>query len=134
MRRTMLGGKIHRAVVTHADLEYEGSVSIDSELMSAADFLPHQEVQVWNVTRGTRLSTYALPAPAGSGVICVNGAAAHHNQPGDLVILAAFVELDDAEARAHQPRVVRVDGRNRMVSGDPEVAGPDRPVLRAARG
>jgi len=128
MHRTMFNGKIHRARVTHADLNYEGSVTIDADLMRAADILPHESVHVWNITRGTRLQTYALPGAPGSGLICVNGAAAHHNQPGDLVIIATYVELDDEEARRHHPKVVRVDEKNAMVSDAPERPGPERPL------
>jgi aspartate 1-decarboxylase len=124
MTRTMFGGKIHRATVTHADLNYEGSVTIDAALMQAADILPHEAVHIWNVTRGSRVQTYALPGPSGSGLICVNGAAAHHNQPGDLVIIASFVELSEEEARRHRPRVVRVDASNRIAGTQPEVPGP----------
>ena len=90
MRRTLFKSKIHRATVTQADLDYEGSVTIDAELMRAADILPYEKVHIWNRTNGSRLETYALEAPAGSGVICVNGAAAHHAQPGDIVIIATF--------------------------------------------
>lgn len=124
MRRRMFLGKIHRAVITHADLEYEGSVTIDADLMDEANILEHEEVHVWNVTRGTRLVTYALRGPRGSGVICVNGAAAHHNRPGDLAILATFGELEESEAQNHVPRVVRVDRDNRAVGDHPEVPGP----------
>jgi len=127
MRRTMFKSKIHRATVTHADLDYEGSITLDADLMSAADILQYEKVAVWNVTRGTRLETYALEGQAGSGVVCVNGAAAHHNSPGDLVIVATFAQMDEAEARAHQPVVVLVDGQNRIT--DPaasELAGPRR--------
>ena len=135
MRRTMFHGKIHRAVVTHADQNYEGSVTIDAELMQASDILPNESVHIWNVTRGTRAVTYALAGPPGSGVICVNGAAAHLSQPGDLVILASFVELEDAEARRHQPRVIRVDEHNRIVGGWSERPGPERrPLLDGAAG
>lgn len=123
MNRRMFKSKIHRATVTHADLDYEGSVTVDLELLERAQILPHEEVHIWNVTRGTRLATYALVGPKGSGAICVNGAAAHHNRPGDLVILATFADMSDAEARAHVPIVVRVDGKNRPLEGDqPEVA------------
>ena len=128
MRRRMFLGKIHRAVVTHADLEYEGSCSIDADLLDAAGMIEHEELHVWNVTRGTRLVTYTLAGPRGSGVICVNGAAAHHNQPGDLVILATFGEMSDAEARVHQPKVVRVDAKNRMIGMEPERPGPEMPL------
>ncbi|HEY3359647.1 MAG TPA: aspartate 1-decarboxylase [Polyangia bacterium] len=129
MRRTLFKSKIHRATVTHADLDYEGSVTLDADLMQAADVLPHEQVHIWNVTRGTRLVTYALEGPAGSGLVCVNGAAAHLAQPGDLVIIATFAEMDAEEAAAHRPTVVLVDGRNRIVDGDAvEVAGPLRRV------
>lgn len=119
MRRMFLG-KIHRATVTEADLHYEGSVTVDTWLLEAAGILEHEEVHIWNVTQGTRLQTYALNGTRGSGVVCVNGAAAHHNRPGDIVILASFGLMDDEEARAHRPRVVRVDGQNRIVSTAPE--------------
>src|SRR5438552_663263 len=99
MRRTLFKSKIHRATVTHADLDYEGSITIDAELMRAADIVPYEKVAVWNVTRGSRLETYAIEGGAGSGLVCVNGAAAHHNQPGDVVIIATFAELEEAEAR-----------------------------------
>ena len=127
MRRTIFKSKIHRATVTHADLDYEGSVTLDADLMRAADILPYEQVAIWNVTRGSRLETYALEGPAGSGVVCVNGAAAHHNRPGDLVIIATFAEIEEAEARAHQPAVVLVDEQNRIKdAGAAEIAGPQR--------
>jgi len=130
MRRTFFKSKIHRATVTHADLDYEGSVTIDEDLMDAAGIWNYEAVHVWNVARGTRLQTYAIQGPRGSGTICVNGAAAHLNKPGDLVILATFAELEESEARAHKPVVVLVDGRNRIVSKDlVEVAGPARRVM-----
>jgi aspartate 1-decarboxylase len=127
MRRRMFLGKIHRATITHADLDYEGSVTIDVGLMEAAGILEHEEVQIWNVTRGTRLMTYALRGPRDSGVICVNGAAAHHMKPGDLAIIASFGEMSDEEARAHVPNVVLVDSKNRIVDTGPERAGPQMP-------
>lgn len=127
MKRRMFLGKIHRARITHADLHYEGSVTIDRDLMDAAGMLEHEEVHVWNVTRGTRLVTYTLRGPAGSGVVCINGAAAHGNQPGDVVILATFGELDDAEARAHVPSVVFVDEHNRVREIERERPGPAMP-------
>jgi aspartate 1-decarboxylase len=123
----MFLSKIHRAVVTHADLDYEGSCTIDVDLMEAADILPNQELHIWNITRGTRLVTYALPGPSGSGVICINGAAAHHNQPGDLVILATFGEMDSEEARAFEPKIVMVDERNRIKTLRAEIPGPQMP-------
>jgi len=125
MRRTLFKSKIHRATVTHADLDYEGSVTIDRDLMRAADILPYEKVAIWNVTRGSRLETYALEGPA--GVVCINGAAAHHNRPGDLVIIATFAEMEEAEARVHQPTVVLVDEKNRIKDATAkEVAGPQR--------
>lgn len=127
MRRRMFLGKLHRVTITHADLDYEGSVTIDDELMEAAGILEHEEVQIWNVTRGTRLATYALRGPRGSGVICVNGAAAHLMKPQDIAIIATFGEMSDKEARAHVPRVVLVDGDNRIVSMEPERPGPQMP-------
>jgi aspartate 1-decarboxylase len=125
MRRRLFKSKIHRATVTQADLHYEGSVTIDANLMEVADILPHEEVHVWNVTRGTRLTTYAIRGEAGSGVICINGAAAHLCHAGDVVIIATFADYDEAEARTHRPRVVLVDEHNRIK--DPaavEVPGP----------
>ena len=127
MRRRMFLSKIHRAVVTHADLDYEGSCTIDVDLMEAADILPNQELHIWNITRGTRLVTYALPGPSGSGVICINGAAAHHNQPGDLVILATFGEMDGEEARTFEPKIVMVDQHNRIKTLRAEIPGPQMP-------
>jgi len=127
MVRTIFKSKIHRATVTGANVDYEGSVSIDRSLLDAADIVPFEMVHIWNVTRGTRLETYAIPGPAGSGVICINGAAAHGNAPGDLVIIATFAQLTPAEVRRHRPRVVRVDGRNRIVGHAPEIPGPGKP-------
>ena len=106
MHRFMLKSKIHRATVTQADVDYEGSLTLDPELLQVADILPGEQVHVWNVTRGTRLWTYAIAGPVGSGIVCVNGAAAHLAQPGDLIIVATFTLLDDAEARRHRPRVI----------------------------
>ncbi|MDD9947762.1 MAG: aspartate 1-decarboxylase [Myxococcales bacterium] len=127
MRRRMFLSKIHRAVITHADLDYEGSCTIDADLMDTADILPHQELHVWNVTRGTRVVTYALPGPRGSGVVCINGAAAHGNSPGDLVIMATFGEMDSEEARTFEPKVVLVDGQNRVKDIRAEIPGPQMP-------
>ena len=129
MRRTFFKSKIHRATVTHADLEYEGSVTIDEDLMDAAGIWNYEAVHVWNITRGTRLQTYAISGERGSGIICINGAAAHLNKPGDKVILASFAELEESEARAFKPTVVLVDSQNRIVARDTlEVAGPARRV------
>jgi aspartate 1-decarboxylase len=129
MRRTFFKSKIHRATVTHADLDYEGSVSIDEDLLEAAGIWEYEAVHIWNITRGTRLQTYAIKGERGSGVICINGAAAHLNKPGDLVILATFAELEESEARVHAPVVVLVDRQNKIVARDvTEVAGPGRRV------
>ena len=127
MRRRMFLSKIHRATVTHADLQYEGSVTIDQTLLEAAGMLEHEEVHIWNVTRGTRLATYTLAGPPGSGVICVNGAAAHHMRPGDIVILATFADMDESEARKHVPTVVRVNAHNQLVEIRGETPGPAMP-------
>jgi aspartate 1-decarboxylase len=129
MRRRMFLSKLHRATVTHADLHYEGSCSIDTDLMKAADILTNQEIHVWNITRGTRLVTYAIEAPAGSRVICMNGAAAHLMKPGDTVILATFGDMDDDEARTYEPKVVLVDSENRIVEQRAEIPGPRMPPL-----
>lgn len=125
MRLNIFKSKIHRATVTHADLEYEGSVTIDSDLLDAAHILPNEAVHVWNVTRGTRLITYALAGPRGSGAICINGAAAHLNRPGDLVIIATYADMEVDEARAYVPVVIRVDEANRVLpDAGPELPGP----------
>ena len=128
MKRRMFLGKIHRAVVTDANLDYEGSVTIDERLLQAAGMLNHEEVHVWNLTRGSRFTSYAIAGERDSGVICVNGAAAHLTRPGDLIIIAAFAEMDDEEARRHEPRIVRVDERNRLVEVSPEIPGPRAPL------
>jgi aspartate 1-decarboxylase len=128
MRRQLFKSKVHRATVTHADLDYEGSVTIDAALMRAADILPYERVHIWNASNGSRLETYALEGAEGSGLICVNGAAAHHARPGDIVIIATFAEAkNDAEARAWKPTVVFVDGSNRIVNRHAdELPGPRR--------
>jgi aspartate 1-decarboxylase len=125
--RSMLKSKIHRVTVTQADLYYEGSLTLDGRLLEAADILPFEEVQVWNVTRGTRFSTYAMEGERGSGVVCVNGAAAHLAHPGDVLIVATYTPLEDAAARTHRPKVVLVDPKNRIQQTNAtEVAGPAR--------
>lgn len=125
MKLQIFKSKIHRATVTHADLDYEGSVTIDADLMRAATIVPYEAVHIWNVTRGSRLVTYALEGPSGSGAICVNGAAAHLNEPGDQVIIATFAEFEPAEAARHHPTVVRVDAQNRpLADATPEAPGP----------
>lgn len=110
----MFKSKIHRATVTEADLNYEGSLTLDPLLMEAADILPGEQVHIWNVTRGSRLTTYAIVGDRGSGVVCVNGAGAHLVKVGDIIIVATFVDLADDEARCHSPKVVFVDDHNRV--------------------
>jgi aspartate 1-decarboxylase len=127
IRRSLFKSKIHRATVTDADLEYEGSITIDEQLMRAANIVQYEHVHVWNVANGSRIETYALAGAPGSGVICVNGAAARHAQPGDKVIIATFADVDDADVAAWKPVVVRVDVQNRIIAGPPEeVPGPQR--------
>lgn len=106
MRRFMMKSKLHRATVTETNVDYEGSLTIDTDLLEAADILPNEQIHVWDVTNGVRLVTYALAGERGSGEICVNGAGAHLIRTGDVVIIATYAELEDAEARRHQPRVV----------------------------
>ena len=115
MFRTMLKSKIHRATVTQADLHYVGSVTVDPDLMEAADLLPGEQVAIVDVTNGARLETYVIEGERGSGVIGINGAAAHLVHPGDIVILIAYGMMDSAEAAAYQPRVVFVDADNKIV-------------------
>lgn len=127
MTRNMFKSKIHRAVVTDADLEYEGSVTLDTNLLEAADILPFEAVHIWNVTRGTRLQTYALEGERGSGVCCINGAAAHLMKKGDRVIIATFTELSEEQARSHKPTVVLVNDRNEITHAKvDEIPGPMR--------
>ena len=126
MYRTMLKSKIHRATVTQADLHYVGSVTVDEDLMEAADLLPGEQVAIVDVTNGARLETYVITGPRGSGVIGINGAAARLVHPGDLVILIAYGQMEDAEARRFEPRVVFVDADNRITGTghDPAEALP----------
>jgi aspartate 1-decarboxylase len=113
--RTMMKSKIHRATVTEADLDYVGSVTVDVDLLEAADLLPGELVHIVDITNGARLETYTIPGRRGSGVIGINGAAAHLVHPGDLVILIGYGQYDDAEARAMTPHVVFVDAHNQIV-------------------
>ncbi len=114
MLRTMLKSKLHDVVVVEANLEYKGSITIDRELMAAADLLEHEQVDIYDITNGSRLHTYVIPGKSGSGMIGINGAAAHLVKPGDRIIIASYVQLEDAEARAWQPRVCFVDAQNRL--------------------
>jgi aspartate 1-decarboxylase len=128
----MLTAKIHRATVTQADLHYVGSVTVDQDLLDAADLLPGEKVAVVDITNGARLETYVIPGPRGSGVIGINGAAARLVHVGDLVILIAYGVMDDAEARTRSPKVVFVDSENRVVGlgGDPAEALPGSDLVR----
>ncbi|MDH3285499.1 MAG: aspartate 1-decarboxylase [Acidobacteriota bacterium] len=128
MRRPFLLSKIHRAVVTAADLEYVGSLTLDQDLMDAAGMLPHQQIEIYNVTRGTRLSTYLIPGAHGEGDCCINGAAAHLCEAGDRIIICAYADLDDDEVSRHEPRVVLVRRDNKSF----ETAGRERPHTRFA--
>ncbi|GLV51015.1 aspartate 1-decarboxylase [Thermobispora bispora] len=132
MLRTMLTAKIHRAVVTQADLHYVGSLTIDEDLMDAAGILAGEQVHVVDIDNGARLVTYAIPGERGSGVIGVNGAAARLIHPGDLVIILTYGQMDEAEARAFRPRIVHVDRANRIVAlgGDPAEPVPGGGELR----
>jgi len=128
MRRIMLKSKIHRATITQADVHYEGSLTLDRDLLDAADLIPFEEVHVWNVTRGTRFRTYAMEGDRGSGVCCANGAAALLVEPGDLVIIATFTSVEAAELADFAPRLVFVDAKNRIKSiKRTETPGPKLP-------
>ncbi|MGC5014303.1 aspartate 1-decarboxylase [Streptosporangium sp. DT93] len=135
MQRVLMNGKIHRATVTQADLHYVGSLTIDAELMAAADIAEGEQVHVVDIDNGARLVTYAITGEAGSGVIGVNGAAAHLVHPGHLVIVITYGTFDEAEARAHLPRVVHVDAGNRVVAvgDDPAAPVPGEPAQLAGR-
>ena len=111
----MLKAKIHRATVTDADLHYQGSITIDADLMDLADIWEYERVEIWNVTNGNRFSTYAISGERGSGVICINGAAAHKASPGDIIIIANFAWMDEDEAQILNPRIVQVDKKNKAV-------------------
>ncbi|GAA4360480.1 aspartate 1-decarboxylase [Angustibacter luteus] len=129
MLRPMLLGKIHRATVTDADLHYVGSLTLDLDLMDAAGLLPGQQVDVVDVTNGARLTTYVIEGERGSGVVCVNGAAAHLVHRGDVVIVIAYGLLEDAQARGRRPDVVFVDAENRVVD-----VGADPAAVPAGHG
>ncbi len=120
--RTILKSKIHRATVTQADLNYDGSITIDAQLMRAADILPFEQVQVLDVNNGNRLTTYAIEGESSSGQICINGAAARLVSVGDIVVILTYSAMADAEAREHQPALVYVDGSNRITRIGHEIA------------
>jgi aspartate 1-decarboxylase len=114
MLRTMLHSKLHRVTTTHAELHYEGSCAIDQDLLDAAGILEYQAIDIYNVSNGERFSTYAISAERGSGIISVNGAAARKAAPGDLLIIACFAQFDELELQKYAPRLVYVDGKNRI--------------------
>ncbi|MEV5594849.1 aspartate 1-decarboxylase [Streptomyces sp. NPDC052496] len=124
MLRTMFKSKIHRATVTQADLHYVGSVTVDADLLDAADLLPGELVHIVDITNGARLETYIIEGERASGVLGINGAAAHLVHPGDLVILISYAQVSDAEARTLRPRVVHVDGENRIVGVGTDASEP----------
>ncbi len=120
MRREMLRAKIHRATVTATDIEYEGSLTLDRDLMAAADMRPFERIDVYNIANGERFSTYVIPGDAGSGELCVNGAAARLASPGDKVILAAYGLYEESELATHRPRIVLVSQKNKVRSPEPQ--------------
>ena len=119
MQRLMFKSKIHRATVTAANLNYEGSLTIDPDLLDAADILPYEQIHVWDVSNGARLVTYALSGTRGSGEVCVNGAGAHLIKPGDLVIVATYTLMSGRKAKKYEPTVVFVDESNQLRDADP---------------
>ncbi|MBL0122925.1 MAG: aspartate 1-decarboxylase [Betaproteobacteria bacterium] len=121
MFRTFLNGKIHRATVSHCELHYEGSCAIDADLLDASGIAPNEQIDIYNVTNGQRFTTYALLAPRGSRMISVNGAAARLAAVGDIVIIAAYVQVGNDEVDSHQPKVVFVDSYNDIVEKRKEV-------------
>ncbi len=115
MQRQMFLSKIHRATVTEADLNYIGSITIDEDLLDAAGIVPNEKVDIYDITNGSRIATYTIPGARGSGVIGINGAAAHHVKPGDQVIICAYGYMEAHEAENHRPTVVLVDDENRVL-------------------
>jgi aspartate 1-decarboxylase len=115
MFRQILKSKIHRATVTDADIHYEGSITIDLDLMDEADILTNEKVLIVNLNNGTRIESYAIPGERGSGAVCLNGGAAKHGARGDLVIIISFCVLNEEEVKTHTPKIVRVDSKNRIL-------------------
>ena len=128
MHRTLLKSKIHRATVTEANVEYEGSITVDRDLMDAADFHHYEQVHIFNVTNGHRLVTYVIEGERGSNEICVNGAAAHLAKEGDCLIVASFASYSESECKTHVPKLVYVDEKNRIVR-----IGPEQKKLKVAK-
>jgi aspartate 1-decarboxylase len=125
--RTLLGGKIHRATVTQCELHYEGSCAIDENLLEASGILPNEQVHIWNINNGERFVTYAIQGQRGSGMVSLNGSAARRASVGDLVIIASFVQVSDAELAAHKPRLVFVNDHNQQVDLRDKVAVQQQP-------
>ncbi len=115
MIRTFLNSKIHKATVTEAKIDYEGSCQIDIELLNAAGILPNEKIDIYNITNGERLSTYAIVGPPSSGLICVNGAACHKAKKGDKIIICTYTDLNSNEISNHSPKIVHVDDKNRII-------------------
>jgi aspartate 1-decarboxylase len=120
MKRVLLKSKIHRATVTEANVNYEGSITVDKELMDAADFIPYEQVNIFNVTNGQRFFTYVIEGKPSSGVICTNGAAAHLARDGDTIIIASFAQYSENECKRHEPKLVYVNENNRITKIKPE--------------
>jgi aspartate 1-decarboxylase len=114
MQRNMLKSKLHRVTTTHSELHYEGSCAIDENLLEAANIQEYEQIDIWNINNGERFTTYAIRGERGSGIISVNGSAARKAAPGDLLIIASFAQMDEAEAARHTPCLVYVDGKNRI--------------------
>ena len=130
MMRMMLVGKIHRATVTDADLNYEGSITIDEDLMEKANIYENEKVWVWNIDNGNRFETYAIKGERGSGIICLNGAAARRVNVGDKIIIASFAMMDEEEAKSYKPTVVLVDEKNRIIRVKKEENATHKPKMR----
>ena len=131
MRRTLLKSKIHRATVTDADLDYVGSMTLDPVLLEAAELVPHERIEIYNVTNGERFATYVIEGEPGEGEVILNGAAAHRDSPGDIVIICCYAEYEAEEIADHKPAVVFIDGANRIVDRADAVVRNDRPVAVA---
>jgi aspartate 1-decarboxylase len=131
MFRKILRSKIHRATITHADLHYEGSITIPPDLLKAADIKSYEAVSIWNVTRGTRFETYAIKGKKNTRDICVNGAAAHLVEPGDLIIIACFGYLKEQELKKYKPKLIFVDANNRITEQRKEFPGPELPPINS---
>ncbi len=121
MHCSMLKCKLHRVTVTHSELDYEGSCAIDTQLMAAAGILEYEQIEIYNITNGERFSTYAIKAEPGSGIISINGAAAHKASPGDLIIIAAYAILNDQELKTFKPTLVYVDKQNNITHSNTSI-------------